>query len=247
MSIVNQCPLKSATNAAGPSTRTRRPIVTGTSVLAVTYKDGVMMTADTLGSYGSLSRFYNINRLRKVCDKTLCGFSGDISDMQTWVDMFEERRLEDYCIDDGSGINCEEIHSFVSRVMYQRRNKMDFLWNTVVVAGFDSNKKPFLGCVDKLGAPMTDPYIATGFGAHLALPLIREHWREGMSKDEAKQLLDNCMRVLYYRDCRTMNKIQCATVTENGVEVSEPYVMETKWDYDAFVKPKAGSDTGGSW
>ena len=31
----------------------RYPYVTGTSVLAITYKDGVMLAADTLGSYGS--------------------------------------------------------------------------------------------------------------------------------------------------------------------------------------------------
>ena len=28
----------------------RQPIVTGTSVLAIKYKDGIMMAADTLGS-----------------------------------------------------------------------------------------------------------------------------------------------------------------------------------------------------
>jgi hypothetical protein len=35
----------------GPSKRTTAPIVTGTSVLAVKYSGGVMMSADTLGTW----------------------------------------------------------------------------------------------------------------------------------------------------------------------------------------------------
>jgi hypothetical protein len=36
-------------------------------------------------------------------------------------------------------------------------------------------------------------------------------------------------------------------VDATGVLISEPYALETKWDYKSFVKPKAGVATGGSW
>jgi hypothetical protein len=42
----------------------------------------------------------------------------------------------------------------------------------------------------------------------------------------------------------------CTGTVENQtgkVEVSEPYVMETKWDFKSFVKVKAGAENGGSW
>jgi hypothetical protein len=29
--------------------------------------------------------------------------------------------------------------------------------------------------------------------------------------------------------------------------MSEPYKIDAKWDYKSFIKPKADSDTGGSW
>ena len=41
---------------AAPHKATTSPIVTGSSVLAIKYRDGVMMAADTLGSYGSMVR-----------------------------------------------------------------------------------------------------------------------------------------------------------------------------------------------
>lgn len=60
----------------------RQPVVTGTSVLGIKYKGGVMMAADNLASYGSLARFRDVERLHKVADFTVLGASGDMSDYQ---------------------------------------------------------------------------------------------------------------------------------------------------------------------
>ena len=234
--------------------RTTQPIVTGTSVLAVAFQDGVVMLADTLGSYGRMSRFRNFQRLRAFGGRVLVGASGDLGDFQAIADLLERRRVADVCADDGAAADAKETLSFLSRVMYQRRNKMNPLWNDLVVAGeVDGERGLVLGAVDKLGNAYRESFVATGFGAHLALPLMRERWRADMKESEAVKLLEDCARVLYYRDCRTVNKMQRATVTrdaEDGtvrVRVSEPYVLETQWSFQSFVNPKAGGDTGGSW
>ena len=44
-------PSMSVSSAPCDSQRSQYPIVTGTSVLALKYKDGVMMIADTLGTF----------------------------------------------------------------------------------------------------------------------------------------------------------------------------------------------------
>ena len=56
--------------------------MTGTSVLGLQYKDGVMLAADNLASYGSLARFMDIRRLERVGDNVVIGASGDMSDWQ---------------------------------------------------------------------------------------------------------------------------------------------------------------------
>ena len=121
-------------------------------------------------------------------------------------------------------------------------------------AGASAPRKPFLGRVDKLGMSYEEDFIATGFGLHLAVPLMRERWTPDMTLADARSLLEDCMRVLYYRDCRTINRIQFATVVADAaapggskLDISEPYALPTKWDYAQFIAPKAGTDTGGSW
>ncbi|RKP24027.1 nucleophile aminohydrolase [Syncephalis pseudoplumigaleata] len=74
----------------GPVTHTQAPIVTGTSVIALKFKGGVMMAADTLASYGSLARFRDVERLHRLTDTAVLGATGDISDYQHVQHMMEQ-------------------------------------------------------------------------------------------------------------------------------------------------------------
>lgn len=57
-----------AANGADPTRQhTKYPYVTGTSVLAIKYKDGILMAADTLAAYGSTKRYKSTERVCKVC------------------------------------------------------------------------------------------------------------------------------------------------------------------------------------
>lgn len=56
--------------------------MTGTSVLGIRYKDGVMVIADTLASYGSMARFNKVERIAEINENTLIAASGEYSDYQ---------------------------------------------------------------------------------------------------------------------------------------------------------------------
>ncbi|GBG29892.1 Proteasome subunit beta type-4 [Hondaea fermentalgiana] len=233
-------------SAADPHKHTTSPIVTGTSVVALKYKDGVMMAADTLGSYGSLSRFTDLRRIVTTGGYTLVGADGDYSDFQYVQDILKELEVEDACVADGITHSPKEIWCCMARILYHRRSKMNPLWNNLVIAGFHEGEA-FLGTTDKIGTSYECDFVATGMGLHMAMPILRRHWKPNMSESEARELLESCMRTLFYRDCRTINKITFASATKKGPSVDEPVEVSTEWSYQSFVDPKAGSDTGGSW
>lgn len=89
----------------------------------------------TPASYGSLARFWSIERLKVVSDKCVVGFGGEHSDMQAISDFLDELVRDDKIADDGFALTAPEVHSYLTRVLYNRRNKMNPLWNTVVVSG----------------------------------------------------------------------------------------------------------------
>lgn len=224
-----QKPTPSANSFDGPNTRTQDPIVTGTSVLGIKYADGVLLAADTLGSYGSLAMFRNIRRLKGVNSTTAIGVGGDMSDMQYITNLLQTLTNEDESYLDKHELLPTQIHSYLSRVLYNRRNKFDPLWASILVAGH-ANGQPFLGYTDLVGTGFVDDVIATGMGAYIALPLLRSAYRPDLNYADARAVLENAMRVLFYRDCRTINRIQFARVDASGVQVDEPVELDTNWD-----------------
>jgi len=170
------------------------------------YAGGVVIAADTLASYGSLARFTNVQRLHKLNDMTLMGAGGEMSDFQHLQKVLDSEIILDEAQGDGHCHSPAALHSLITRVMYNRRNKFDPLWNAIVVAGFKDGKS-FLGFTDLVGSAFQDDYVATGMGGHIALPILRKSYREDISYDEARAVIEECMKVLFYRDCRTINRV----------------------------------------
>ncbi|KAI4209641.1 MAG: hypothetical protein LQ351_007441 [Letrouitia transgressa] len=227
----------------GPKTHTKSPAVTGTSVVAVKFKDGVVIAADNLASYGSLARFTDVKRLRPFKSNTIIGFSGDVSDMQ-FIDraLLNEENEERYG-STGHSLNAQNIHKYLSKVMYRRRSEMNPLWNQILVAGFDGDNKPFLSSVDLLGTTFSSPSLATGFGAHLAQPLLRklvedENAVESVTREQALNAVKECMKVLFYRDARSLDRYSIAVITrEGGIELTEDERLEAQsWAFADRIK-----------
>ncbi|TFK85115.1 proteasome endopeptidase complex beta subunit [Polyporus arcularius HHB13444] len=217
---------------------TQQPIVTGTSVLAIQYKDGIMMAADNLASYGSLARFKDVRRLHAVGTSTVIGASGDMSDFQAIQSILDDLVTDEFTHGDGHDLGPAEVHEYLSRVMYARRSKINPLWNSLLVGGFRDGKR-FLGYVDLLGTTYSAPSIATGYGAYIAIPLLRaavDGKQDQLTEENAKKILHECMRVLFYRDARSLDKYQIATVSAAGVTISDQIQIETAWGFAEGIR-----------
>ena len=55
-------------------------------------------------------------------------------------------RTQDFAYDDGETLTPAELHNYLTRVMYNRRNKFDPLWNSLIIGGVKDGV-PYLGSV----------------------------------------------------------------------------------------------------
>ncbi|GFP90027.1 proteasome subunit beta type-4 [Phtheirospermum japonicum] len=194
--------------------RTLDPYVTGTSVVGIKYKDGILLAADMGGSYGSTLRYKTVERMKPVGKHSIIGASGEISDFQEIMRYLDEQVLYDNMWDDGNSFGPKDVHNYLTRV-------------------------------SMIGVHYEDDHVATGFGNHLAQPILRDEWNENLTFEEGVKLLEKCMRVLLYRDRSAVNKLQIAKITGEGVTISQPYSLKTFWNFAAFQNPTVGAE--GSW
>ena len=196
----------------------------------------------SLASYGSLARFKDVQRVCPIGKNTVLGSSGDISDFQHILHLLDQIQTTEYCHADGLDLSAPQLHNILCGIMYNKRSEMKPLWNAHIVGGVDADGTPFLGYVDLKGVAYKADSIASGYGAYIAQPLLRKALEErggaeGLGEAEARAVLEECMRVLYYRDARSINKIQLATITAaTGITITAPYELETNWEVAMSVR-----------
>lgn len=61
-----------------------------------------------------------------------------------------------------------------------------------------------------------------------------------LTQEEAQQIIDECMKVLFYRDARSINKYQVAVVTKEGVTISDSKTSETSWGFAEGLRGYGG-------
>ncbi|MCJ1309187.1 Proteasome subunit beta type-7 [Agyrium rufum] len=210
-----------------PTQVTQSPIVTGTSVIAAKFKDGVVIAAD------NLARFTDVKRLHVFNDKSILGISGDVSDMQALSRILSSLNTYENYTSEPHTLSASNLHTYLSKLMYKRRTDINPLWNQILVAGLDSEDTPFLASVDLQGTIFTAPTLCTGFGAHLAQPVLRrlvadsEEDVKNVTQEMAVDAIRQCMKVLFYRDARSGETYSIAVVTkEKGIELSENEKLE---------------------
>lgn len=217
--------------------RTQNPASTGTSVLGIAFDGGVIIAADQLGSYGSLARFRSMPRVLQVNSTTVAGCGGDIADFQYLQKIIEQKQIDEDCHADGFNITPKSLFSWLTRVQYNRRNKFDPLWTSWIVGGVQEGR-PFLGSVDKLGTAYLDKAIASGYGAYIAVPLLRQltENKTNISEAEAREAIQTCMKVLYCRDARSWPKYHLAVVTAEGSKIEGPIEFDADWNIAEYVR-----------
>lgn len=133
-----------------------------------------------------------------------------MSDFQYLKRLLDEVILDEEVVAaDGNRLGPAEIHECLNNFQYKRRCELNPIWNALLVGGVKNGKK-FLAYSDLIGTSYSAATLATGFGAHLAQPLLRKavEGRENeLTEEEALEIMESCMKVLFYRDARSINKV----------------------------------------
>ena len=211
-----------------PIKMTTSPILTGGCVLGIIYSGGILLAADTLASYGSMSMHKDVQKLHTFSNGAMIAVSGEFSDYQEIIQELEAMIDQSRYEDTNSVITPYETSNYIRALLYSKRNEFKPYWNDILVAGYDDGK-PHLHFIDQLGLTYQDPYIATGMGVSFALPLLRKEWRDNLTEEEARAILEQAMRLCYYGDCKMNNRWQIGKITPEQCTISEPFSLETSW------------------
>lgn len=89
-----------------------------------------------------MARFDDVQRLHPVGNFTCVAAGGDLSDYQQLQHMLDTLTVKQSQLDDGHELRTSQVFEYITRIMYNRRSKMNPLWNSLLVAGWEQSQAP---------------------------------------------------------------------------------------------------------
>lgn len=208
--------------------------VTGINAIAFKYRDGVIAGVDTGATYGKRA-VYGIQSVFRATDECLIVFTGLLSDVQ-FLRRFIKEELE---ADVRRKMDPQGIHKMIQRILYSKRSELEPLAVSVIVCGMNKKENEIFEATDEKGRIIGvanskgnfwfDDSAAISFSAHFALPLIRAKNLDELDREGAMKLMEECFRIMCYKDCRATNVIQIGFVEEKETGILEPQCVQTEW------------------
>lgn len=211
-------------------------MTSGGSVIAIKYDGGVFMASDTLLSYGSLAKVPNVPRSKIIGKYAAVCATGDYADFQNMTQELQEQVTAEELMDDGHEMSPPALFSLLQRSLYSKRSDFEPCLCQFIMIG-NRNGQSFCGGVTDIGTCWVDDYAAQGYGQDICVPLIRralEVKNGKLTRTEALQVVHDCLRAIFYRECRAVNRFQVVEAANNKVTISDPFTLDTQWEREGY-------------
>ncbi|MEM3704247.1 MAG: proteasome subunit beta, partial [Candidatus Bathyarchaeia archaeon] len=159
--------------------------IPGATTVGIVCKDAVILASEKRVSYGYLVVSRGGKKVFKITEHVGAACAGLVSDMQILV-----REVEAYAnlysMDVGRPISVRSAAKLMSNLLFA--NRLAPLITQTIVGGID-DEGASLYVLDVLGSVIPDKFAAVGSGAEIAMGVLEESYREGLSIEEGKELV----------------------------------------------------------
>jgi len=193
----------------------RQPFfIPGATTIGAVCSDGVILASEKRVSYGYMIMSKVGKKVFKITDKIGAACAGLVSDMQILV-----REVEAYAklfnLDAGRPMPVKSTAKVMSNMLFSRR--LAPLITQTIVGGIDEDGAS-LYVLDVLGSVIPDKYAAVGSGSEIAIGVLEERYKDGMTIEEAKELVVRAIKSAVRRDIMSGDGADFLTITEKGIQ-----------------------------
>ncbi|KAI9202699.1 nucleophile aminohydrolase [Polychytrium aggregatum] len=186
----------------------------GTTIMAVQYKDGVIVGADSRTTMGSYIANRVTDKLTPIHDRIFCCRSGSAADTQAIADIIHYY-LQIYTVQHGEAPRVETAARLFKDIVYQNK---DSLSAGIIVGGWDKHDGPSVYSIPLGGSLHKGPFAIGGSGSTYIYGYCDAHYRDGFTREEAIEFTKSAIALAMSRDGSSGGCIRLAVITEGGVE-----------------------------
>lgn len=201
---------------------------TGTTTLGIVCSDALIMAADQRASMGYLIASEDTKKVFEISDKLVMTIAGTAGDGQA-LSRLMASEVKLYEFQEGE-MSVKAAATLLSNVLRSSFKSFRPDMVQILLGGYDSTG-PHLFSVDLAGAlEDAKTFAFTGSGSPMALGVLEDGFKGGMSTNEGLTLIHKALTVAKKRDMATGGKsVDVAVVTKDGIKwIPEEDILKLK-------------------
>jgi len=187
--------------------------IPGATTIGVVCADGVILASEKRVTYGYLVVSKGVKKVFKITDQIGAACAGLVGDMQI-LTREVEAQANLFSMDVGRRISVRSAAKLMSVILFNRRYAP--LITQTIVGGLDEEGSS-LYVLDVLGSLIPDKYAVVGSGTEIAMGVLEEGYKEGLSIEEAKALVTRAIKSAISRDAMSGDGIDFMVITKEGM------------------------------
>jgi 20S proteasome subunit beta 2 len=205
---------------------------TGTTIVGIIYKDGVVLGADTRATGGSEVVDKNCEKIHYLAPNIWCCGAGTAADTEKTTELIASN-LELLRLSTGTPSRVVAALTLTKRMLYKYQGHVSA---ALIIGGTDVNGA-HLYSIHPHGSTQRLPYTTMGSGSLAAMAVFETRYTEDMEEDKAIELVRDSIRAGIFNDLGSGSNVDI-TVIRNDSTVTRHRTYENAAGNAADYKAK---------
>ncbi|CAO1301174.1 unnamed protein product [Diamesa hyperborea] len=184
---------------------------TGTTIVGIVYKDGVILGADTRATEGNIVSDKNCEKIHFLAKNIYCCGAGTAADTEMTTKMVSSQ-LELHRLNTNRVVPVACASTLLKQYLFRYQGHVSA---ALVLGGVDATG-PHIYCIHPHGSTDRLPYATMGSGSLAAMAIYESRWKPDMEEEEGKKLVRDAIAAGIFNDLGSGSNIDLCVIRKNG-------------------------------
>jgi len=191
---------------------------TGTTIVGITYKDGVILGADTRATEDTTVSDKNCSKIHFLASNIYCCGAGTAADTEKTNAMIASQ-LELHRLNTNRTVPVVTANQMLKQYLFRYQG---YIGAALIVGGVD-NTGPHIYSIYPHGSTDKLPYTTMGSGSLAAMAVFESRWHKGLTEEEGKQLVRDAIAAGIFNDLGSGSNVDLCIIRKGSVDYLRTY------------------------
>ncbi|XP_044743925.1 proteasome subunit beta type-7 [Chrysoperla carnea] len=191
---------------------------TGTTIVGIVYKDGVILGADTRATEDTTVSDKNCSKIHYIAKNMYCCGAGTAADTEMTTEMIASQ-IELHYLNTQRVVPVVTASQMLKQFLFRHQG---YIGAALILGGVD-NDGPRLYSIFPHGSTDKLPYTTMGSGSLAAMSVFESQWKPDMTEEEGKKLVRDAIAAGIFNDLGSGSNVDLCVIRKGSVDYLRTY------------------------